>query len=373
MLIKFGVSNFRGFQHSIILDLSQHAGYDFHKEFIQEDTVNKVLLFGKNGSGKSNLGFALADIVPTLTTKWVSPYFSGPNFKNLSNDPTLPAQFSYTFKFGQDIVTYSYSKNALHILIEESFFINGRLACHCLHSQGPCSIDVDQELFPELAKAQFDLSGYSVSLVRYLLSSGLLSGDNIFAKIMDFANRFLWFRSLRNNDFTGFHDGTSLLDDSIIRENKVQEFEAFLKKNEIDYQLKPAFENGSNVLYVNFPKGKLHFTEVASAGTLMLELIFYWSMYFASQPSFLFVDEFDAFYHYETAENIFAMLAAKLEFQSILTTHDTYLMQNSIIRPDCVFLIKGNDSLKSLDNCTDRELREAHNIEKIYRNGGFCE
>jgi hypothetical protein len=45
-------------------------------------------------------------------------------------------------------------------------------------------------------------------------------------------------------------------------------------------------------------------------------------------------------------------------------------MTNELFRPDCYFFI-GKNGIKSLSNSTVKELREAHNIEKMYRAGAF--
>ena len=47
-------------------------------------------------------------------------------------------------------------------------------------------------------------------------------------------------------------------------------------------------------------------------------------------------------------------------------------MRNSITRPDCCFILTGG-KINSLSECTDKEIREAHNLEKMYRNGAFTE
>ena len=54
----------------------------------------------------------------------------------------------------------------------------------------------------------------------------------------------------------------------------------------------------------------------------------------------------------------------------ILTTHNTSIMSNEILRPDCYFIMK-NDSIKPLSKTTMKELREAHNLEKMYKAGVF--
>ena len=88
--------------------------------------------------------------------------------------------------------------------------------------------------------------------------------------------------------------------------------------------------------------------------------------------SLLFIDEFDAFFHFESAKNIVLLLNKAINFQTILTSHNTYLMQNQLTRPDCCFIMTEN-KISSLFNATDKELREAHNLEKMYINGAFNE
>ena len=60
----------------------------------------------------------------------------------------------------------------------------------------------------------------------------------------------------------------------------------------------------------------------------------------------------------------------KLRCQSILTTHNTSIMSNDLLRPDCYFIMSATD-IKPAYAFTDKELRQAHNIEKMYRAGVF--
>ena len=87
---------------------------------------------------------------------------------------------------------------------------------------------------------------------------------------------------------------------------------------------------------------------------------------------FVFIDEFDANYHFDLSANIIELLNSKKNLQTIITTHNTYLMSNRLTRPDCTFIITP-EKITSLANATDKELREAHNIEKLYREGHFIE
>ena len=60
----------------------------------------------------------------------------------------------------------------------------------------------------------------------------------------------------------------------------------------------------------------------------------------------------------------------KIGVQFILTTHNTSILTNDLLRPDCYFLMK-KDIIRSLSKRTSKELREAHNIEKMYKAGSF--
>jgi hypothetical protein len=46
-------------------------------------------------------------------------------------------------------------------------------------------------------------------------------------------------------------------------------------------------------------------------------------------------------------------------------------MTNRIMRPDCLLILSSRGTLTSLCNATERELREGHNLEKMYISGEF--
>ena len=109
---------------------------------------------------------------------------------------------------------------------------------------------------------------------------------------------------------------------------------------------------------------------------MALAQYFAWKSIAFDKISFLFIDEFDAFLHFflhfESAKFIVEELNKQKNFQSIVTTHNTYLMQNKLTRPDCCYLMTQN-KIASLFNSTDKEIREAHNLEKMYVNGAFID
>ena len=90
------------------------------------------------------------------------------------------------------------------------------------------------------------------------------------------------------------------------------------------------------------------------------------------KASFVYLDGFDAFLHHEAAEGFFQYLKAQAPgCQIILTTHNTHLMTNRLTRPDCVCILAGDGKLMPLNRMAAKELREGHNLEKLYLSGEF--
>lgn len=51
------------------------------------------------------------------------------------------------------------------------------------------------------------------------------------------------------------------------------------------------------------------------------------------------IDEFDVFLHYESAAAIVRTLNRSKTLQTVLTTHNTSLMNNALTRPDCCYVM----------------------------------
>ena len=123
------------------------------------------------------------------------------------------------------------------------------------------------------------------------------------------------------------------------------------------------------ILVEKHKKKMFAFEQIASSGSRALELLFYWSKRF-DEVSFLFMDEFDAFYHFDLARNVIKYIIDYDNIQVVFTTHNPNLATNEMLRPDCYFILE-NGKLTSFADSTERELREGHNLEKMLRNGEF--
>ena len=77
------------------------------------------------------------------------------------------------------------------------------------------------------------------------------------------------------------------------------------------------------------------------------------------KASFVFIDEFDAFYHFELSESVQRHLKQISGVQIFTTTHNTDLMSNDLLRPDSYFLLE-NNRIQDISELTEKELRQAH-------------
>ena len=368
MLTKFEVENFKSFQEKVIFHLNDTKNYEFNSEYIKNGISNKNIIYGINGSGKSNLGLAIFDIIKHATTKNFPTDLYAKNYI-CAYSPEKPAKFSYVFQFEKDIIEYNYTKRNYETLVHEEVIINNRHVIRADRVGGVIEI-----LLKGTENLNKKLESNKVSIIAYLRTNANLDKRNkqnkIFSKFLDFIDHMLYFRSLDFNEYIGLENGSNRITPDIIEKKKTKDLEKFLNNAGIKCTLS---ERDDEIVF-DFGKNKqIPIFEIASRGTETLILYYFWLLRLQDKSqgvSLLFIDEFDAFYHYELAELVVNQLK-KVDVQLFLTTHDTNLMSSDLLRPDCYFIIQDNASIKNLTKLTDRELRQAHNLEKLYKANAF--
>mgnify|MGYP004472540545 CR=1 FL=1 len=367
LLKKFSVQNFKNFKESFMIDLSNVKNYSYSTQCLSKGIIKNAIIYGKNAVGKTNYGLAMVDITYHLVDKnGVAQSLT--NYCNADADSDI-VSFSYVFQRDDDEITYNYTKRSARELITESLSLNAQLVF---------SFDYDKQEgdFSHLATYGLDTLNWEfrdnrISVLRYMANNLTLDERNPVREVMKFVSGMLWFRSLgTNNEYVGFSTVVESMADYIIKNGFVHEFETFLNEYGVHEKIcAVAQADGKQSLF--FKHNRLVPFFNASNGTNALLTFFYWYKH-ADKISFLFIDEFDAFYHYELAEKIVKLLEEKFSIQTILTSHNTGLLSNRIMRPDCYFLLL-TDKIISLANATDRELREGYNLENLMKHGEFDE
>lgn len=366
MLKKFSVENFKGFRDKIEIDFGTPCNYGFNQEIVENGCVTKGIIYGKNGSGKSNLGLALMDIILHLTDKeklWGAYNY----YLNLEGRKSY-AEFKYVFEFDGQELTYEYQKTDGETLLCEMVSIAKKevLYYDFRNNLGHVELKGAEALSEKLTNPSM------ISRVKYISSNAILEDNaenRVFNKFIDFVNRMLLFFSLDQRGYEGYRTGGESVGSGIISSGQLANFQSFLHKNDIFYNLVEREVDDKKVIYCRFKNSEANFFKIASTGTKSLALFFYWFIRM-QEASFVYIDEFDAFYHFELSWNVVEELRELRGIQIFTTTHNTDLMTNDLLRPDCYFKIKDNQIL-SLADLTDKELRKAHNLQKMYKAGAF--
>ena len=369
MLRRFSVTNFKNFKEKLTFDLGSPSNYAFNAEVIDAGIKSKGIIYGTNGSGKSNLTLAFFDIVLHVTDKEriLSKYYP---YLNLDSQ-NKHAEFEYVFDFFGNEVVYRYRKTAPMELVSEELSICGDEVLRYDFSKregfvflaGTETLQLSSNLPSETDR---------ISRVKYVRSNAILQDterNRAFLEFVSLVDRMLLFFSLDEKGYQGLSVGSDSFTQGIIRAGKIKEFQEFLSQEGLEYDLVSVEINGQEELYCRYSNTSVPFINVASTGTKSLALFYYWFIKM-SEASFVFIDEFDAFYHFELSEDIVTRLKGIEGVQIFLTTHNTDLLSNDLLRPDAYYIVK-DGSLDSLDRLSKKELRSAHNIQKMFKAGSF--
>ncbi|MDQ7727589.1 AAA family ATPase [Halomonas sp. SpR8] len=366
MLHKFSVKNFRNFADWLTFDLASQQ-YEFNDNAVRDGVVEHCMIYGPNGGGKSNLGLAMVDPVLHLVD---SPSYLNTLDNNYLNGGTGGelAEFAFEFRIDGTDIVYRYGKKSLMQLVYETLTIDNKKVLEIDRRQSTIAIIKLQGA--ESLKS--DVGDSNISLLKYVHNNALLDDTPTkrqFEKLLDFIEGMVFFRSLsstRIGEYVGKNIGVKRLSQSIIDSGSVQDFENFLKSAGIECSLiVDTTTIGEKGIHFDFGETKLEFGNAASTGTLSLGIFYFWWLRFqSSEITFAYIDEFDAFYHHALASSIVEKITTT-DCQTIMTTHNTGVMSNDLLRPDCYFVL--DKDIKPITALTGKELRKAHNLEKIYK------
>lgn len=366
MLKRVEIENFHGFKDRIVFDFYNTKNYSYSQHLLKNKMVKNSIVFGKNGSGKSSLCLGLIDITLHLLDRQKDKALK-PLYTYLGNNNET-AEFLYVFKFGKKEISYLYRKINPLTLTYEEVKVNGRtILLHDYLDETKNFIKI-----PGAISLQTNGLQQELSCVKYVYNNTIHHGDSELNQMMNFVSGMLYFRSLREgNEYIGFKLGGEDLDDIILRNDKLSEFNDFLNETGLNYNLVPIkFPNGIQRIGIKFDNGKVVvFNDIASSGTQALKLFYCWLLDF-SELSFLIIDEFDAFYSYETSKSVLDVINRFTNMQSLVTTHNVTLLSTDCSRPDCTYLLD-ESGISSLSSRSEKDLRKSNNIEKLYREGYF--
>ena len=376
MLTFFSVKNFRQFREELVFDFSKVRDYQFNTNCVKNGFVNKAIIYGKNAVGKTNLMEAMRDIVYTTLG---SIEGNEKTYRNADSNADEPISFHYSFLLEDVKIDYQYEKmDSINVIAEKLviddiiiFEYNRYDSKYDFNNVGIIGAEQLQwDDFCNMRTSEDDTELInSLTALRFAYSNTATSQDTPFKKLVRFILNMRFSTGLGTINST---KATRLLLREIddFEDKNIKDFEEFLNTFGVNCKLVPLpGADGKKKIYFDH-KTPLDFFENMSSGTRLLTTFYLLYINSVIPTSFVFINEFDAYYHYELSERIVKLLEDRFDCQVVLTTHNTNLLSNSIMRPDC-FMILHDGHITPICDATSRELRQGHNLEKLYMSGEF--
>ncbi len=378
VLKRFEVENFRNFKERLVVDFTQVGGYQFNSDCVTNNMISKMLIYGRNATGKTNLARAILDIASGIagTVKIKSGMLLN------ANSESKFADFKYVFQFDDKEITYCYKRISEYELLEEELTINGERVFffnfaesegifHNLSLLKADTIAIDRYVNALKDTTSEEMGeNHTLPFLRWVIANSVLQEDSVLLRLYSYIKRM---GGMSISESVMYRPGQyyEIFYERLAAEENLKDFEDFLNAMGVECKLTLlTLPDGKNELYFAHEK-PVPFASSASSGTIAL-LNLYSKLMLRAEMSFLFIDEFDAFYHYEMSEVMVKFFKKKYpNTQVVMTTHNTNLMTNRLMRPDCLFILSRDGRLTSLCDATPRELREGHNLEKLYISGEF--
>ncbi|RDE71934.1 ATP-binding protein [Haemophilus sputorum] len=369
MLLRASFENFMNFEGKFTLDLSNiNKKHSFNKECVENEVISKALIYGKSGRGKSNLGKVFLDLKRTLSNN-DDRFENNTNYLN-ANSSLEDAKFSFEFKFENTQVIYSYNKKDAATLTYEKLEIDHEVEFEFDFREK--KLIQARSILENLELDSID-SSYSI-LKHYYNSTSPGNRNSNVVSLFDFIRKIYVFSPSPNElGIDNLKHSKERIINYILEHDHINEFNSFLNDIlDLDIPVvQKELPTKEKNLYFRFKNGNLlDFSSNASSGSRCLLNLFAIYKWTESSISFLYIDEFDASYHYQASMKIIDKFKRISGIQCVFTTHNTDLMNNEFLRPDCYFII-GENQIKSLPYLTKRDLQEGHNLEKLYQAGEF--
>lgn len=364
MLSEFRVRNFRNFTEWLVFSLETPDMYGFNQEAVYNGIIKDAVVIGHNASGKTNLGTAIMDITIHLADKdSPCPFSSGLSVQD-SN-----MSFMYKFKFGRNVLEYSYEKTEAGSLVQECVRIDGKMVL----ATGNGSVFVCLNGAGSLNLSRWDYD-YQASFTRYVYDNAVLDAEDTYCKafleFIKFVKGMSYCSSWESTDGQNFSSGSDKIFENIcVSVDGVKGLEKFLEEAGMQTTLIEKDTPGGKTVYCKIGNKEVPLEEVLSSGMKSLILLYLW--YVGRKDfSFLFLDDFAAFYHTGLSRSILTRLVTEKDIQVVFISNNTDIISNRILRPDCYFILKDN-TIQPFCNLTNRELKEGHNLQKMYEAGEF--
>ena len=331
MLIRFWVQGFRCFDKKTEIDFTYKRNYVPGKECFRQDLLDKIIVNGCNSSGKTALGYALADIVSTVGGYTKDIGQRNPRSFLNKDAPTNRATFHYEFSKGGSIIYYEYSKGSPDTVISESLKVDR-------HTVFEYDLAKGSELFLDPG-IEFDIPipDGRKSLILSVSESMGFGEDSVAKLVSDFAKQSAYcLTALMQDTHIGKCDCFEDPEDYIVKNGLVEQLQRFLE--EVCSEDMDLVADDDRIM-IRKEDGTIPFKESVSRETLVACGLYAWMDRCGDREALMYFDDFDDVLDQETAEKAIKTIVSQTSIQCVFATHNIGLEPNETLRPECCFQI----------------------------------
>lgn len=366
LLIKFWVQNYRRFWEKVELDFTDKKNYQFGKGCVRGDFLEKVVILGNNGSGKTSFGYALVDIVSMLTDLGIDVGQNNTDCFINGFGGSDVAKFHYEFSHRGSTITYEYGKSTPSTIVSETFYIDRDVVFRYDLR------DMDGAVFNlgivGVSDVKVGAPDGSRALLRTIGEKAELDRISPVRSVLEFARNSLYYMAMWKLDVhIGYIGAEDNIESYIVGNGLVDDLQRFLS-DECGTDVTIGESGGR--LVVRTEVKEIPFFQAVSRGTAILCRLYCWNKRSSDKEAIVFFDDFDDLFDHRTAERVMTRIIRNSQAQCIFVTHNIGLISSDSLRPDCCFILHGG-SLRSLSSLTEKSIRRGHNLEKMLRDGEF--
>lgn len=366
MLIRFWVRNYRRFGDRVELDFTDKKNYRFGKECVRGDLLEKVVIIGNNGAGKTSFGYALVDIVSTLTDLGNDVGQDDPDCFINGSDGTDRAVFHYEISHRGEVIAYEYAKTSPSRIVAESLSV-GRGLVYRYDLEDPSASEFRLGVIGCDPVPDVRPDG-SEALLRTIGRTVRLSGLSPARAVLDFARSAVYYMAMWKMDVhIGYMGEEDDVERYILDNGLLDELRGFLNDDcRVDIDVGVTDRR----MVVRTGVKEIPFFRAVSRGTAILCRLYCWNRRSSEKDALIFFDDFDDLFDHRTAEVVMTRIIRNSRAQCVFVTHNVGIISSDSLRPDCCFILQ-DGRLRSLASLTDKSIRRGHNLEKMLRDGEF--
>jgi len=218
MLKRFCVEGYRGFGKKTVFDFAKTRDYQYNTDAVKNGIVKDALVYGRNGTGKTNLATAIYDAWYNVSVgSW--GYRANSTYLNADKDRKT-ASFSYLFDFGGVRVLYEYTKDGNAKVRSEHLEVGDEVVFDVNESGKWTTNNLTRFTSGSLVTEGMELY-HGLSVLSYVCTN---TPQNLLGSI------FTLYRFLLSMKF---NNSVSLDEDvaSVVAQGRVKDLEAFLREH----------------------------------------------------------------------------------------------------------------------------------------------